>query len=507
MGIFLKMKFAAACIIATIAAATESFGYSGARSNGPAGIYNTPRSNGPVGGYNSARSNFGYDGYNSARSNGPAEGYNSARSNGPAGIYNTPRSNGPVGGYSLPRSNGGYGIPGLDSPLGSIDGLGAKGLVDQGTSGLGQGLVGLDFGQTSGVDIGGFGGYGGQELDIGRGIGPARGDISSLDVVGGIKGISSGKPYFELKGFRGQGPKVDGFRGKGPKDLKGFRGQGPKELKGFRGQGPKGGLKGFEAGISGLKGFDSARGFDYSQDYSNDTSKLGLNRSFRGLDSFEITDRNDSLERSGVRDFGDIDGIKGLDKKEAGDKKDLGGLAGRGNLKTDAEIGGLDGLNGIDGQNQSKKCFGPECGEKYYQAPVHKPLQFEQKPDKAPKVPRHESPYQPSYGYQQPSYAPVKPVEKKQPSYGYEQPSYAPAKPVEKKQPSYGYEQPSYGGYEQPSYGGYEQPSYGYEQPKYERRARRSYKAPEPKKQRSYGYEEPSYGGYQQPSYGRQSYY
>ena len=451
------MKFAAACIIATIAAATESFGYSGARSNGPAGIYNTPRSNGPVGGYNSARSNFGYDGYNSARSNfgydgynsarsnGPAEGYNSARSNGPsdgyssarsngpAGIYNTPRSNGPVGGYSLPRSNGGYGIPGLDSSLGSIDGLGAKGLVDQGTSGLGQGLVGLDFGQTSGVDIGGFGGYGGQELDIGRGIGPARGDISSLDVVGGIKGISSGKPDFELKGFRGQGPKVDGFRGKGPKDLKGFRGQGPKELKGFRGQGPKGGLKGFEAGISGLKGFDSARGFDYSQDYSNDTSKLGLNRSFRGLDSFEITDRNDSIERSGVRDFGDIDGIKGLDKKEAGDKKDLGGLAGRGNLKTDAEIGGLDGLNGIDGQNQSKKCFGPECGEKYYQAPVHKPLQFEQKPDKAPKVPRHESPYQPSYGYQQPSYAPVKPVEKKQPSYGYEQPSYAPAKPVEKK--------------------------------------------------------------------------
>merc|ERR1712150_328133 len=117
--------------------------------------------------------------------------------------------------------------------------------------------------------------------------------------------------------------------------------------------------------------------------------------------------------------------------------------------------------------NQSKKCFGPECGEKYYQAPVHKPLQFEQQPDKAPKVPRHESPYQPSYGYQQPSYAPVK---KKQPSYGYEQPSYAPAKPVEKKQPSYGYEQPSYGGYEQPSYG-------GYEQPKYERRSygRRSY--------------------------------
>ena len=159
------MKFAAACIIATIAAATESFGYSGARSNGP------------------------------------------------AGIYNTPRSNGPVGGYSLPRSNGGYGIPGLDSTLGSIDGLGAKGLVDQGTSGLGQGLVGLDFGQTSGVEVGGFGGYGGRELDIGRGIGPARGDISSVDVVGGIKGISSGKPDFELKGFRGQGPKVDGFRG------------------------------------------------------------------------------------------------------------------------------------------------------------------------------------------------------------------------------------------------------------------------------------------------------
>merc|ERR1719216_565001 len=469
------MKFAAACIIATIAAATESFGYSGARSNGPAGIYNTPRSNGPVGGYNSARSNFGYDGYNSARSNGPAEGYNSARSNGPSDGYSSARSNGPTGIYNTPRSNGpvgGYGIPGLDSTLGSIDGLGAKGLVDQGTAGLGQGLVGLDFGQTSGVEVGGFGGYGGRELDIGRGIGPARGDISSVDVVGGIKGISSGKPDFE----------VDGFRGKGPKDLKGFRGQGPKELKGFRGQGPKGGLKGFEAGISGLKGFDSARGFDYSQDYSNDTSKLGLNRSFRGLDSFEITDRNDSLERSGVRDFGDVDGIKGLDKKEAGDKKDLGGLAGRGNLKTDADIGGLDGLNGIDGQNQSKKCFGPECGEKYYQAPVHKPLQFEQQPDKAPKVPRHESPYQPSYGY--------------------EQPSYAPAKPVEKKQPSYGYEQPSYGGYEQPSYG-------GYEQPKYERRSygRRSYKAPEPKKQRSYGYEQPSYGGYQQPSYGRQSYY
>merc|ERR1719242_2001459 len=260
------MKFAIAAIFAAIAAAaeTESFhGYNGARSNGPSGIYNT------------ARSNFGYDGYNSARSNGPSDGYNSARSNGPAGSYNTARSNGPSGIYNTPRSNQpSFGVAEFKAP---------------------------QFGGFSAGGIGSFNGL--NSFDAGDSL--KFGD-------NGLKGFDarSSVPKLETS-FRGQGPKVEGFRGQGPKELKGFRGQSPKGLKGFRGFSPAKGLKGFEGRhhapkAHGLKGFDAGKGI----------GELDFSHNFKQEQHQPHKPKFDTRERGGVRDFGDIKGIKGLDKNE-----------------------------------------------------------------------------------------------------------------------------------------------------------------------------------------------
>ena len=108
------------------------------------------------------------------------------------------------------------------------------------------------------------------------------------------------------------------------------------------------------AAISGLKGFDAGKGFDFS----DDSKKL--------------------FEKSGVFDFGDIGGISILDKREGGNRRDLGGISGLKNLKIDGELKGLNGFKGIDGLNQSKRCYGPECDYQYYSAPRHKqPIRIE----------------------------------------------------------------------------------------------------------------------------------
>merc|ERR1719362_1379924 len=308
------MKFAIAAIFAAIAAAAETESFHG---------YNGARSNGPSGIYNTARYNGPAEGYNSARSNGPSDGYNSARSNGPSDGYSSARSNGPASIYNTARSNGPSGI--YNTPRSNQPSFGVPEFKAP---------------QFGGFSAGGIGSFNG---------------LNSFDAGDSLKFGDNG-----LKGFdaRSSLPKLEtSFRGQGPK-VEGFRGQGPKELKGFRGHGPK---------AHGLKGFDAGKGI----------GELDFSHNFKQEQHQPHKPKFDTRERGGVRDFGDIKGIKGLDKNEGGDAKDLGGIGGRGNIKTDSEIGGLDGLNGIDGQNQSIACK-TGCGDTrfYSDAPcVHGPHQ------------------------------------------------------------------------------------------------------------------------------------
>ena len=203
-----------------------------ARSNGGYDGYSTARSNGDYDGYSTARYNGGYDGYNSARSNGRYDSYSSARSNGGYDDYSTARSNSDYDRYSSARSNreyNGYGsarsnrrakrdkdaryyrsaksyesegskIPVRKESLSkykksedSKDDISLESLINtKSTFLVDQASRKFDVGYSN--IFGGFGGYDGPELDIGRGIGPNRGAIGKCHgncVIGTLKGLSS----------------------------------------------------------------------------------------------------------------------------------------------------------------------------------------------------------------------------------------------------------------------------------------------------------------------------
>ena len=248
----------------------------------------------------------------------------------------------------------------------------------------------------------------------------------------------------------------------------------------------------YDYGGDGLKGFDAGKRVEGRKQLEINIHKGYGGPSYNDVElgyddySYEIP----KIERGSYQDFGDIRGIKGLNDgyKENNDFADLGpvrGQKGLPNLVT--EFGGLDGLNGIDGQNQ-------------HGISQHKrgPYGYDVKPTKD----RARSKYS-GYGrkesdsYGSPTYGGYEDTYESPRGYGRQKETYS-VYTDEVDDPKDRYQRRSYNPYERQS--SYYEPS----QPSYP-----SYEPDEPVYEReSYGYGERSYGGYERPksNYREQAY-
>ena len=165
------------------------------------------------------------------------------------------------------------------------------------------------------------GGYGGQLGGYGGPVGYGSSQQLGGYASQGLSGYGGFQPNFSVPS------KAQGF---GAPDLSGIRGL---------------------DGSQGLKNFDIGKGLGELD--------INLSKGINGIGGFGVP----SFEAGGYRDFGDIKGISQLDYNERGQAKDLGNIAGqKGFGDRDTEFGGLNGLNGIEGQNQSGyKCYTSKC--------------------------------------------------------------------------------------------------------------------------------------------------